>query len=83
VLDEKGSIVALVHHVTDATAAILTKKTDVLTRPNPYFSETPLERADRAILQARETIRQSREALLITRAQLQKYVPSRRFKKNL
>jgi PAS domain-containing protein len=80
VVDEKGSIVALVHHVTDATAAVLTPKpgatVSVLMKPNA-FSLDPLQRADKAILEARETVRETQEAILRTRAKME-VVSSRR-----
>lgn len=67
VVDDRGSIVALVHHVTDATASVLARK-GVKVTPNPDGAETLLQRADRAILDARETIREAREDILLSRA---------------
>jgi hypothetical protein len=82
-VDEKGSTVALVHHVTDATAAVLMRKTNAiasgLTSPNACFMD-PLQRADKAILEARETIRETQEALLRTRAQMEHVTSSRLLK---
>lgn len=84
IVDDKGSIVALVHHVTDATASILRWKADVtasvLVRPNTHFLD-PLQRADAAIMDARETVRETQEAILRVRDQME-YPPYRRLLKN-
>jgi len=83
VVDEKGSIVALVHHVTDATAAVLMRKTNatasVRTSSDARFLDL-LQRADKAILEAGETIRKTQEAILRARAEMD-YVRSRRLLK--
>ncbi|MBR1178323.1 PAS domain-containing protein [Bradyrhizobium sp. KB893862 SZCCT0404] len=73
VIDDDGSIVAVVHHVTDATTAILVRKAG-RAGPPPSSSETLLCSADRAILEAREIVRETREAILVSRASLEENV---------
>jgi hypothetical protein len=78
VFDDKGSIIALVHHVTDATAAVLMSKADASFPMGPptRFAD-PLQRADRAILQARQTVRETQEAILRLSAQMEYVVSGR------
>ncbi|MGX9431388.1 MULTISPECIES: PAS domain-containing protein [Bradyrhizobium] len=67
VLDDKGSTVALVHHVADATASILHR--EKLPLPSSSrSSENVLQRADEAIWEARELVRQTHESILACRA---------------
>lgn len=81
VFDDKGSIVAIVHHVTDVTASVLTRNTGVTgpvqTTPN-VSSLDPLQRADKAILEARETMRETREGVMRARAQMDYVVATTR-----
>ncbi|QIO36425.1 PAS domain-containing protein [Bradyrhizobium sp. 1(2017)] len=81
VFDDNGSIIALVHHVTDATAAVLSSRdgshAPVLLKPHPL--NDPLQRADMAILQARMLVRETQEALARSRASVEELVaPTRR-----
>jgi PAS domain-containing protein len=69
VLDDSGSIVAVVHHVTDATTSVLVRKAG-RAGPRLSSSEALLQSADQAILDARETVRRTREALLVSRAEM-------------
>lgn len=59
ILDEAGSVIAVVHHVTDVTEHILA--------PKPQ-REGLLLRAERACLEARELVRESRINLRQARA---------------
>lgn len=76
VLDDKGSIIAVVHHVTDATAAVLSRQNGpyapVLLKPNP--ADDPLQRADKAILAARAIVRETQEGLAASRARVEEIV---------
>lgn len=80
VFDDKGSIVALVHHVTDVTASVLTPNSGT-TRHGSSTSNVPildaLQRADKAIMEARATVRESEEGLTKARARMD-YVTSLR-----
>ncbi|MGY3478392.1 PAS domain-containing protein [Bradyrhizobium ottawaense] len=67
VLDDAGSIVAVVHHVTDATASVLARKA-VSAGPASCHSDALLQSADQAIFKAREAVRETREAILTSRA---------------
>jgi hypothetical protein len=75
VLDDNGSIVAVVHHVTDATTAVLARKAE-RTGPPPSSSEALLQSADRAIFEAREIVRETREAISVARALIEESLPS-------
>jgi hypothetical protein len=75
VLDDNGAIVALVHHVMDATTSVLARKAE-RAGPPPCSSEALLQSADRAILAARETVRKTREAILVSRALIEESLPS-------
>jgi hypothetical protein len=77
VLDDSGSIVAVVHNVTDATTSVLARKAQRVRTP-PSSSEALLRSADRAIFEAREAVRESREAILASRALLEESLPSSR-----
>jgi hypothetical protein len=75
VLDDEGSIIAVVHHVTDATASVLAKKAlraELAACP----SDALLQSADQAIFEAREVVRETREAILASRAVLEEGLPS-------
>jgi hypothetical protein len=72
--DDKGSVVALVHHVTDATATVLSSKADPnasapVGRIKPPLN--PLQRADAAILDAQRTVKQAQEDILSVRRQME------------
>ena len=67
VLDDAGSMVAVVHHVTDATTSVLARKAE-RAAPPPSSPEALLRSADKAIFEAREVIRETREAILVSRA---------------
>jgi hypothetical protein len=67
VVDDRGSIVAVVHHVTDATTSVLARKS-LNASAKPLDPETLLQRADRAILEAREIVRETRQDILTCRA---------------
>ncbi|MBQ0822862.1 PAS domain-containing protein [Microvirga sp. HBU67558] len=64
IVDEAGSVIAIVHHVTDVTEHILAPK------PQPG-QESLLFRAERACLEARELVRQSQTNLGLARASAQ------------
>ena len=74
VIDDDSSIVAVVHHVADATTAVLARKAERV-GPPPSSSEALLRSADRAILEARETIRETQEAILVSRALIEERLP--------
>ena len=86
VFDDKGSIIALVHHVTDATATVLSGKdgpphAPVLLKPHPL--KDPLQRADVAILQARVLVRETQEGLARSRAMVEELVAPRGRRRNI
>ncbi len=76
VLDDNGAIVAVVHHVTDATTSILARKARRAAPPS-CASEKLLQHADRAILEAREAVKETREAILVSRALIEECVSGR------
>jgi hypothetical protein len=81
VFDDKGSIVAVVHHVTDVTASVLTRNTGVTgpVQMTPNVSSLdPLQRAGKAILETRETMRETREGVMRARAQMDYVVATTR-----
>ncbi|WP_456843538.1 PAS domain-containing protein [Bradyrhizobium sp. USDA 4486] len=74
VLDDNGAIVAVVHHVTDATTAVLARKAE-RAGPPPSSSEALLQSADKAIFEAREIVRETCEAILVSRALIEESLP--------
>ncbi|WP_407194596.1 PAS domain-containing protein [Bradyrhizobium sp. STM 3566] len=74
VLDDAGSIVGVVHHVTDATASVLARKS-LRADPAAFPSDALLRSADQAIFEAREAVRETREAILTSRALLEESLP--------
>ncbi|MHC1950113.1 PAS domain-containing protein [Bradyrhizobium sp. UFLA06-06] len=73
VLDDNGAIVAVVHHVTDATTSVLARRAEKAGSP-PLSSEALLRSADRAILEAREVLRETHEKILVSRALIEERV---------
>jgi len=78
VLDDNGAIVALVHHVTEATTSILARKA-AGAGPPPSSSEALLRSADKAILEAREVIRKTQETISVSRALIEERVSLSKF----
>ncbi|WP_271595806.1 MULTISPECIES: PAS domain-containing protein [unclassified Bradyrhizobium] len=73
VLDGDGGIVAVVHHVTDATTSVLARKAERAGRP-PSASEALLRSADKAIYGAREVVKETQEKILASRALIEESV---------
>lgn len=72
-LGDNGAIVAVVHHVADATTSVLARKAG-RAGPPTSSSEALLRSADGAIFEAREVVRETQEKILVSRALIQESV---------